>query len=87
MSKELNNPMDFSKFDLLEKKIETIIAKKDQAQEQIKTLSLELADTKTELDQFKNKLDQAKKEIGTLTEDRKTILQKLDSLLSRLEQI
>jgi chromosome segregation ATPase len=78
--------MDFSKFDLLEKKIVTLLDKKNQAEEKCQTLDQELAAVKTQLDQSAAKLAKAEKDIAALTEDRRVILEMVDSICSRLDK-
>jgi vacuolar-type H+-ATPase subunit I/STV1 len=65
--------MDFSKLDLLESKVGSLLARITDAEDKARHMEKEL--------------DQAKAQVNELTEERQVILKKIDELLGRLESI
>jgi chromosome segregation ATPase len=74
----MDNFMDLTKFELLEKRIEALIEKKTKTEQDNENLKISLSKVE---DQLKSMAIQIK----TLEEDRQTFLKKLDSLLALLE--
>ncbi|MDR3204122.1 MAG: cell division protein ZapB [Deltaproteobacteria bacterium] len=70
--------MDFSKFELLEKKVIAVLDKKNSAEQMCESLKQDLIKAKDDQDQANQLVDELKK-------DRQLVLERIDALLAKLD--